>query len=143
LFASQSKIYAEMGVEALDHALEGYNVCVFAYGQTGSGKSYTMMGKPDDPVHMGLSPQGYNVCVFAYGQTGSGKSYTMMGKPDDPVHMGLSPRLCRDLFTRLEKIQKLRGQEFQSIVESFVRKVFGGAIVILTGIREVAFTSSM
>eukprot|EP00108_Taenia_solium_P012138 TsM_000000800 transcript=TsM_000000800 gene=TsM_000000800 len=89
LFASQSKIYAEMGVEALDHALEGYNVCVFAYGQTGSGKSYTMMGKPDDPVHMGLSP-----------------------------------RLCRDLFTRLEKIQTQRGQEFQSIVELSYMEIY-------------------
>ncbi|KAL5104793.1 hypothetical protein TcWFU_010228 [Taenia crassiceps] len=89
LFASQSKIYAEMGVEALEHALEGYNVCVFAYGQTGSGKSYTMMGKPDDPVHMGLSP-----------------------------------RLCRDLFTRLEKIQKQRGQEFQSIVELSYMEIY-------------------
>uniref|UniRef100_A0A0R3TYA5 Kinesin motor domain-containing protein n=1 Tax=Rodentolepis nana TaxID=102285 RepID=A0A0R3TYA5_RODNA len=57
LFASQSKIYEEIGVEALEHALEGYNVCVFAYGQTGSGKSYTMMGKPDDQKHMGLSPR--------------------------------------------------------------------------------------
>ncbi len=46
-----------MGVEALEHALEGYNVCIFAYGQTGSGKSYTMMGKPDDPEHEGLSPR--------------------------------------------------------------------------------------
>ncbi|VDD74722.1 unnamed protein product [Mesocestoides corti] len=57
LFVSQSLIYKEIGVEALDHALKGYNVCVFAYGQTGSGKSYTMMGKPDDPEHMGLSPR--------------------------------------------------------------------------------------
>lgn len=88
-FASQNKIYAEMGVEALDHALEGYNVCVFAYGQTGSGKSYTMMGKPDDPEHMGLSP-----------------------------------RLCRDLFSRLEKIQKQRGQEFQSIVELSYMEIY-------------------
>ncbi|XP_055021956.1 kinesin-like protein KIF1B isoform X3 [Boleophthalmus pectinirostris] len=29
----------------LEHAFEGYNVCIFAYGQTGAGKSYTMMGK--------------------------------------------------------------------------------------------------
>ena len=32
----------------LDHAFEGYNVCIFAYGQTGAGKSYTMMGRQDD-----------------------------------------------------------------------------------------------
>lgn len=32
----------------LQHAFEGYNVCIFAYGQTGAGKSYTMMGTRDD-----------------------------------------------------------------------------------------------
>ena len=32
----------------LQHAFEGYNVCIFAYGQTGSGKSYTMMGKQEE-----------------------------------------------------------------------------------------------
>ncbi|KAF0296233.1 Kinesin-like protein unc-104 [Amphibalanus amphitrite] len=46
-FASQERVYQDIGVEMLDHAFEGYNVCIFAYGQTGAGKSYTMMGKPD------------------------------------------------------------------------------------------------
>lgn len=32
----------------LDHAFQGYNVCIFAYGQTGAGKSYTMMGKQEE-----------------------------------------------------------------------------------------------
>lgn len=32
----------------LQHAFEGYNVCIFAYGQTGAGKSYTMMGKQEE-----------------------------------------------------------------------------------------------
>lgn len=32
----------------LEHAFEGYNVCIFAYGQTGAGKSYTMMGKQEE-----------------------------------------------------------------------------------------------
>ena len=40
----------------LDHAFEGYNVCIFAYGQTGSGKSYTMMGK-NEPGQQGIIPQ--------------------------------------------------------------------------------------
>ena len=44
-FADQKKVYSDIGLEMLDHAFEGYNVCIFAYGQTGSGKSYTMMGK--------------------------------------------------------------------------------------------------
>nr|VZI36296.1 unnamed protein product [Spirometra erinaceieuropaei] len=56
-FAGQRRVFEDMGVEALEHAIEGYNVCVFAYGQTGSGKSYTMMGKPGDPEHEGLSPR--------------------------------------------------------------------------------------
>ncbi|XP_037076336.1 kinesin-like protein unc-104 [Pollicipes pollicipes] len=47
-FSSQERVYLDIGVEMLDHAFEGYNVCIFAYGQTGAGKSYTMMGKPDD-----------------------------------------------------------------------------------------------
>lgn len=32
----------------LQHAFEGYNVCIFAYGQTGAGKSYTMMGTKEE-----------------------------------------------------------------------------------------------
>jgi len=40
----------------LEHALEGYNVCIFAYGQTGSGKSYTMMGRFEGG-QQGIIPQ--------------------------------------------------------------------------------------
>ncbi|KAJ2554462.1 hypothetical protein EV175_002575 [Coemansia sp. RSA 1933] len=44
LYASQETVFKDIGGAVLDHALSGYNCCVFAYGQTGSGKSYTMMG---------------------------------------------------------------------------------------------------
>ncbi|XP_041129430.1 kinesin-like protein KIF1B isoform X1 [Polyodon spathula] len=47
-FASQSKVFNDIGKEMLQHAFEGYNVCIFAYGQTGAGKSYTMMGKQEE-----------------------------------------------------------------------------------------------
>ena len=47
-FHGQEKVYGDLGEEMLDHAFQGYNVCIFAYGQTGAGKSYTMMGKADD-----------------------------------------------------------------------------------------------
>ena len=40
----------------LEHAFEGYNVCVFAYGQTGAGKSYTMMGR-NEAGQKGIIPQ--------------------------------------------------------------------------------------
>ncbi|XP_077399136.1 kinesin-like protein KIF1B isoform X2 [Vanacampus margaritifer] len=47
-FAAQNQVYNDIGKEMLQHAFEGYNVCIFAYGQTGAGKSYTMMGKQED-----------------------------------------------------------------------------------------------
>ncbi|XP_041327306.1 kinesin-like protein KIF1C [Pyrgilauda ruficollis] len=40
----------------LQHAFEGYNVCILAYGQTGAGKSYTMMGR-QEPGQRGIIPQ--------------------------------------------------------------------------------------
>lgn len=40
----------------LDHAFEGYNICIFAYGQTGAGKSYTMMGR-NEAKEAGIIPQ--------------------------------------------------------------------------------------
>ncbi|XP_070562203.1 kinesin-like protein KIF1A isoform X4 [Ptychodera flava] len=55
-FASQRQVYKDIGVEMLEHAFEGYNVCIFAYGQTGAGKSYTMMGK-QEPDQQGIMPQ--------------------------------------------------------------------------------------
>uniref|UniRef100_A0A672RYC1 Kinesin-like protein KIF1B n=1 Tax=Sinocyclocheilus grahami TaxID=75366 RepID=A0A672RYC1_SINGR len=55
-FASQSLVYNDIGEEMLQHAFEGYNVCIFAYGQTGAGKSYTMMGKQEEGQE-GIIPQ--------------------------------------------------------------------------------------
>ncbi|XP_038074690.1 kinesin-like protein KIF16B isoform X2 [Patiria miniata] len=45
-FASQERVFSDLGQDVLKSAFEGYNACIFAYGQTGSGKSYTMMGEP-------------------------------------------------------------------------------------------------
>ncbi|XP_049318775.1 kinesin-like protein KIF1B isoform X4 [Astyanax mexicanus] len=55
-FASQNRVYNDIGKEMLQHAFEGYNVCIFAYGQTGAGKSYTMMGKQEEGQE-GIIPQ--------------------------------------------------------------------------------------
>jgi len=68
-YASQRRVYEDIGVEMLQHAFEGYNVCVLAYGQTGSGKSYTMMGRRE-PGQLGLIPQvtvSLSVCVHYVG----------------------------------------------------------------------------
>lgn len=53
-FASQEKVYNDLGTEVVECAFQGYNGCVFAYGQTGSGKTFTMMGSPDN---QGLIPR--------------------------------------------------------------------------------------
>lgn len=54
-------MYNDIGKEMLEHAFEGYNVCIFAYGQTGAGKSYTMMGKQEEGQE-GIIPM---VCPIA------------------------------------------------------------------------------
>ncbi|XP_076671886.1 kinesin family member unc-104 isoform X5 [Andrena cerasifolii] len=55
-YSTQLMVYKDIGEEMLQHAFEGYNVCIFAYGQTGAGKSYTMMGKQEDGQE-GIIPQ--------------------------------------------------------------------------------------
>lgn len=54
--ATQEQVYQDLGIEMLDHAFEGYNVCIFAYGQTGAGKSYTMMGR-NEAGQQGIIPR--------------------------------------------------------------------------------------
>ncbi|XP_041126305.1 kinesin-like protein KIF1A isoform X22 [Polyodon spathula] len=54
-YASQQQVYRDIGEEMLQHAFEGYNVCIFAYGQTGAGKSYTMMGRQEKD-QLGIIP---------------------------------------------------------------------------------------
>ncbi|XP_058794339.1 kinesin-like protein unc-104 [Phymastichus coffea] len=55
-YSDQITVYKDIGEEMLEHAFEGYNVCIFAYGQTGAGKSYTMMGKQEEGQE-GIIPQ--------------------------------------------------------------------------------------
>ncbi|KAJ8714932.1 hypothetical protein PYW08_004913 [Mythimna loreyi] len=55
-FSSQIMVYKDIGEEMLQHAFDGYNICIFAYGQTGAGKSYTMMGTGKDGQE-GIIPQ--------------------------------------------------------------------------------------
>ena len=69
-FATQEIVYNSIGREMLDHAFEGYNVCIFAYGQTGAGKSYSMMGAPDD---RGIIPR---MCEELFSRIQSGAENT-------------------------------------------------------------------
>lgn len=43
-YASQEKVYDDLGTGILKNAYNGYNCSLFAYGQTGSGKSYSVIG---------------------------------------------------------------------------------------------------
>lgn len=54
-FASQEKVYKDLGTEVVECAFQGYNACVFAYGQTGSGKTFTMMGSPVSKINILLA----------------------------------------------------------------------------------------
>lgn len=47
-YASQQSLFDYLGLDLLQHALDGFNTCLFAYGQTSSGKSYSMMGYDGD-----------------------------------------------------------------------------------------------
>lgn len=55
-FASQELIYKELGVMMLDHAIDGFNNCIFAYGQTATGKSHSVLGT-NTPEGRGLLPR--------------------------------------------------------------------------------------
>ncbi|XP_077982390.1 kinesin-like protein KIF28 isoform X2 [Glandiceps talaboti] len=43
-YASQQRVFDDLGQGVLDNAFKGFNCSLFAYGQTGSGKSYSMVG---------------------------------------------------------------------------------------------------
>ncbi|CAF3790803.1 unnamed protein product [Rotaria sordida] len=43
-YASQQRVFDDLGRDVLKNAFDGFNCSLFAYGQTGSGKSYSMIG---------------------------------------------------------------------------------------------------
>uniref|UniRef100_A0A915NYM9 Kinesin motor domain-containing protein n=1 Tax=Meloidogyne floridensis TaxID=298350 RepID=A0A915NYM9_9BILA len=102
-YASQEKVYTDIGVEMLDHAFDGLvEKLVSKKGKKSAKNSGRDNGKEPKFDTFEITDK-YNVCIFAYGQTGSGKSYTMMGKVNDLEEMGMIPRLCRDLFSRISE----------------------------------------
>uniref|UniRef100_A0A3Q3AXQ7 plus-end-directed kinesin ATPase n=1 Tax=Kryptolebias marmoratus TaxID=37003 RepID=A0A3Q3AXQ7_KRYMA len=55
-FASQNRVYNDIGKEMLEHAFEGYNVCIFAYGQTGGLKQEEGQGLKQEEGQEGIIP---------------------------------------------------------------------------------------
>eukprot|EP00668_Euglena_longa_P002233 GGOE01002578.1.p1 GENE.GGOE01002578.1~~GGOE01002578.1.p1 ORF type:complete len:1455 (+),score=416.85 GGOE01002578.1:69-4433(+) len=47
--ADNAALCEDIGQEALQSAVNGFNACIFAYGTTGSGKSYSIRGEADEP----------------------------------------------------------------------------------------------
>lgn len=43
-YATQDKVFDDLGRSVLENAFNGFNTSLFAYGQTGAGKSYSMVG---------------------------------------------------------------------------------------------------
>lgn len=96
-YASQMRVYKDIGEEMLLHAFEGYNVCIFAYGQTGAGKSYTMMGKQDVKDQQGIiplvrTPNDVLANNFNENRILESSFFFMMFPPF---------QLCEDLFTKI------------------------------------------
>lgn len=87
-YASQKQVYRDIGEEMLQHAFEGYNVCIFAYGQTGAGKSYTMMGKQEKD-QQGIIPQACGA-----GRRGAGRGRGCAGRRGN---LGRPPRQGRSV----------------------------------------------
>ena len=48
-YANQDTVFADLGIDILRQAWDGYNACLFAYGQTGSGKSWSITGSHEQP----------------------------------------------------------------------------------------------
>ncbi|POI36173.1 hypothetical protein CIB84_000073, partial [Bambusicola thoracicus] len=107
-FASQSRVYNDIGKEMLLHAFEGYNVCIFAYGQTGAGKSYTMMGKQEES-QAGIIPQFL--------------SFTNKLVNEDLISdlVLISFQLCEELF---EKINDNSNEEMSYSVEVSYMEIY-------------------
>eukprot|EP01139_Manchomonas_bermudensis_P025932 Amastigsp_a847374_24.p1 type:complete len:1065 gc:universal Amastigsp_a847374_24:38-3232(+) len=54
-YASQERVFNDLGRSYLENAWAGYNCSIFAYGQTGAGKSYSMTGYGNQ---LGIIPRG-------------------------------------------------------------------------------------
>ncbi|KAF7216605.1 kinesin-like protein KIF16B isoform X2 [Nothobranchius furzeri] len=93
-FASQEKVFRDLGSDVLKAAFEGYNACVFAYGQTGSGKSYTMMGIPGDA---GLIPR---ICEGLFSRISEATRWDEASFRTEVSYLEIYNERVRDLLRR-------------------------------------------
>lgn len=91
----------------LDHAFEGYNVCIFAYGQTGAGKSYTMMGRLE-PNQKGIIPQ---MCEDLFDRIDLLKQTQSLQATVEVSYMEIYCERVRDLLNPKNKNSNLKVRE--------------------------------
>jgi hypothetical protein len=99
--ATQSTIYDDLGVLALQTVLQGHNCSVFAYGQAGAGKTFTMMGNSGERTSMPAIAKASN---------------SSAGAASD--RLGLIPRICQGLFAELDEGK--RSGSSSSVVMSYL-----------------------
>ncbi|RKO95505.1 P-loop containing nucleoside triphosphate hydrolase protein, partial [Caulochytrium protostelioides] len=102
--ASQHTVYETAARGMLDHALEGYNVCILAYGQTASGKTHTMLGDVSATAHGDASPVGRCGAVVA-----------------DAA--GIVPRACHQLFEAMAA-HEAKGPAYTFCVEATSMEIY-------------------
>ncbi|XP_039618407.1 kinesin-like protein KIF1A isoform X15 [Polypterus senegalus] len=98
-YASQQQVYRDIGEEMLQHAFEGYNVCIFAYGQTGAGKSYTMMGKQEKD-QQGIIPL---MCEDLFSRINDSNNDNCMSYSVEVSYMEIYCERVRDLLNPKNK----------------------------------------
>ena len=102
-YATQRKVYSDVGADCLNSAFEGYNSTLFAYGQTGQQAKCSHHVAPQlfRCPHCASHRRGVLCCpacraVFS----GSGKSYSMVGYG---VNKGIIPICCEEMFKAVVK----------------------------------------
>ncbi|KAG3085904.1 hypothetical protein PC121_g5055 [Phytophthora cactorum] len=93
--ATQSTIYDELGVLALQTVLQGHNCSVFAYGQPGAGKTYTMMGSSGERASL--------ADTRAYSDGSDGSDTRFPSTLSTSERRGLVPRICQGLFREVDE----------------------------------------
>lgn len=92
--ATQSTIYDELGVLALQSVLQGHNCSVFAYGQPGAGKTYTIMGGSGERTSLAASVRANN---------SGGNNVRTPSTLAASEQRGLIPRICQGLFAEIDE----------------------------------------
>ncbi|XP_031437358.1 kinesin-like protein KIF1A isoform X5 [Clupea harengus] len=130
-FASQLQVFKDIGEEMLQHAFEGYNVCIFAYGQTGAGKSYTMMGKQEKDQE-GIIPL---LCEDLFTKISTGNNANGMSYSVEVSYMEIYCERVRDLLNPKVK-SNLRVRE-HPLMGPYVEDLSKLAVTSYTDIQDL------